>query len=357
MPTPSHRFFAAALLSFAACQKPSVSPGSASSVNVDFRHNPTGKGTHAATFGNDSITAEELSQRFAQMAPPVRARYQTADERRTFLDNLARFELLAQEAAREGLANDPDVIADAKRLMMNKLLETKLTARIAPPSDADLAGYYRLHVGDYVRPEQLRLSLVFISAPPALQAAPGDKKARVSKEKEAQALHAAAEKMGPVDFVAFGKLAREHSEDVRSQVLNGDTTLLPVADLERLYGPEVVTAAKALQRPGELSPLVATEKGFYFLKLGSRMPAVDRKAADPDVRSQMTSRISFERRTQALELYVQELKTAAHYTVDDAAVAAIKVDPSAPTAMSQSRTPMKFLPPGGRSRVTPAGAP
>ena len=59
---------------------------------LDLRHNRAGGGTPVATWGkNDSVTAEELQQRFLEMSPFARARYQTPEQRKEYVEGLARF--------------------------------------------------------------------------------------------------------------------------------------------------------------------------------------------------------------------------------------------------------------------------
>ena len=48
---------------------------------LNFRHNKDGKGTPVATFNDDSITVEELKQRFSEMSPFLRSRYATLEQR------------------------------------------------------------------------------------------------------------------------------------------------------------------------------------------------------------------------------------------------------------------------------------
>jgi len=81
---------------------------------VDFGHRGPGH-TEVARFGGDHITAEELQQRFLEMSPYARARYQTVEQKRDYLEGLVRFELLSQEALRRGLANDPEVVESTRR--------------------------------------------------------------------------------------------------------------------------------------------------------------------------------------------------------------------------------------------------
>src|SRR5215471_17134452 len=90
---------------------------------LNFRHNKDGKGTPVATFNDDSITAEELKQRFAEMSPFLRSRYSTLEQRKDYVDGLARFELMAEEARRKGFQNDPEVIETAKKVMVQKMIQ------------------------------------------------------------------------------------------------------------------------------------------------------------------------------------------------------------------------------------------
>ena len=56
-----------------------------------------------------SITADEFKARLDEQSPFIRARYTTLDRKKEFLDSLIRFEVLAREAEKQGLAKDPDV--------------------------------------------------------------------------------------------------------------------------------------------------------------------------------------------------------------------------------------------------------
>ena len=86
-----------------ACDSPGV-------AKMDFRRTPpvgvTG-GTWVAKFGSQSITDAELAARFSEMNPFARARFQTVEQRRDYVEGLVRFELLAQEAVRRNTTTIP----------------------------------------------------------------------------------------------------------------------------------------------------------------------------------------------------------------------------------------------------------
>lgn len=341
---------AAALLLLPACQRGGPS---ASAVTLDLRHNPTGQGKPVASFGDDSISVDEVNQRLAEMAPQTRARYQTAEERQTLIDNLARFELLVKEAAREGMASDHDVVQSLKRAMVNKLLEKRSKESVVKPSDAELQSYYHAHLADFVHPEQVDLALIEIATPEGLSA-----KDREAKRARAQALRDQASTMAPADITAFGKLAQASSDDLRTSAVGGNTTLKPLSDIAAAYGKPVADAAHALQRIGEVSPLVDAPKGFFILKLRGRTPELNQSFDNAGVRAQITSRLNSDRRNEALEHLIQELKLKEHFKVDDALVASIKVDPTAPPVSGTGPRPPAHpltVPPSSHVPLAPVG--
>lgn len=317
-------------------------------TQMDFRHNKERKGTPVATFGNDSITAEELQQRLSEMNPYARARYQTVEQRREYVEGLLRFELLAQEALDRGLQNDPDVVETAKKVMVQKLVQKELDERGGQASDAEVADYYEKHKADYARPEMLRLSHVFLAAPAA------DAPLRARKRQEAESLLAQARSLQPMDFAAFGKLARDKSEEPRTKSLDGDLRYLSEAELSAQYGPEVAAAGHALAKVGDLSGVVETPAGFHILKLQGKQAALNLSVND--VKAQIQSRVLYEKRMQGHEHFLDELKKKHQVKIDDAALAKVKVDLQTPAQQSKGGPP-GFLPPPVTAPPSPTVAP
>ena len=61
-----------------------------------------------AKVGDTTITVKEFADRLASQSPYLRARYNSAERRKEFLDNMVRFELLAIEARKRGLHEQPE---------------------------------------------------------------------------------------------------------------------------------------------------------------------------------------------------------------------------------------------------------
>ena len=304
---------------------------------VDFRHNRAGTGTPVATWGNgkDSVTAEELQQRFSEMSPFARARYQTPEQRKEYVEGLARFELLAAEAQKRGLQNDPEVVETAKKVMVQRLIQKEFEEKAGKKlEDAELQAFYEKHKSDYVKPEMLRLSDIFL---PAAKDAP-ERAAQLEKAKELQAQAAEAPTL---DFQVFAKLAREHNQDGRTKPLDGDMRFLSVEELTGQYGTEVATAAQQLKTPGEVSGVVETDKGFYVLKLQARQAPLDLSLEQ--VKSTLQSRVLYERKTEAFTAFLEKLKSEQSLEVDEAALGKLQLDLKAPAKEPTGPTP-GFIP-------------
>ncbi|MBS1150965.1 MAG: peptidyl-prolyl cis-trans isomerase, partial [Myxococcaceae bacterium] len=246
---------ALALTSLAlACNDP---PGT---VKVELkRKGPAGKSV--ATYGAETITDAELATRFAELNPYTRARYQTLEQKREYLDGLVRYELLAREAARRNLQNDPEVVEAMKRVMVQRLIKTEIEDKPGTVSAEAIQRYYDAHQGDYVKPAMTRLRHVFLKAENRAKADEALKKALA---------------LAPLDYAAFSLLARESSEEPRTQPIEGDLRFLTDDELSKQYGPELVTAAAELKQVGEVYPkLVETKAGFHVIKLEGRQVALD----------------------------------------------------------------------------------
>src|SRR3954469_14423732 len=123
-------------------------------------------GPVVATVGNESITADEMRQRLNETSPFLRARYNTVERKKEFLENLIRNELLAQEAQRQGFDKSPAVKEQMKRAMIQELIKKQLEKKLpaADIAEADLKKFYESHLDDFVKPERARVFHIFLAA-------------------------------------------------------------------------------------------------------------------------------------------------------------------------------------------------
>ncbi|MFO0599670.1 MAG: peptidyl-prolyl cis-trans isomerase [Myxococcaceae bacterium] len=299
-------------------------------AKMDFRRAPpvgvTG-GTWVAKWSGQQLTDAELNQRFNEMNPYARARFQTVEQRRDYVDGVVRFELLAQEAVKRGLQNDPEVVEAARRVMVQQLLKKELDEGHGGVTDAQVAQWYEAHKSDYVKPSMTRLAHIAFK-----------------KEDRAKAEDAlvAAKALNPLDAAAFGKMAREQSADPKTKELDGDMRFLSDDELATQYGPEVRDAAAKLVKVGDVSEgLVETANALHVLKLQGRQLALNLslEQAKPSIQ-QLLANESKQERFRAL---VDKLKSDAKLEVNDPALAAMVIDPKAPALPSSGPAP-GFIP-------------
>lgn len=303
---------------------------SAGVAKVDFRRAPpvgvTG-GTWVAKFGSQSITDAELAARFSEMNPHARARFQTVEQRRDYVEGLVRFELLAQEAVRKNLHNDPEVVEAARRVMVQQLLKKELDEGNGGITEAQVAAYYQAHTSDYVKPAMTRLAHIAFK-----------KEDRAAAEE----VFAQAKALAPLDAAGFGKLARERSNDERTRELDGDMRFLSDEELATQYGPELVAAAAALVRVGDLAPgLVESPKALHIVKLQGRQLALNLSLEQ--VKPSIQQLLANESKQERFKALMDRLKNDAHLELNESSLAAMVIDPKAPATPSSAPAP-GFIP-------------
>jgi peptidyl-prolyl cis-trans isomerase C len=289
---------------------------------VDVRHTSKQGGTPVARWQGDMLTAEALEQRFLEMSPALRERYQPPAARREYVESVARFEMLVREAVERGLQEDPEVMASFKRALVGRLMRQQLEQAAVTVTGAEVAAAYERQRGDFVRPAQVRLSHLFLAAPRGEAARVAAARAR------AQELMGRAQALPALDFGAFGKLAREHSEEPRTQPLDGDMRFLSDEALARTHGPEVLEAVRPLTESGALAGPVQTEAGFHLLKLQGRQPAVSYSLED--MREQLTQRLRNEKQTRAWADFLAGVARRQQLALDEAALGRVPMELQAP---------------------------
>lgn len=306
--THTYRFaavLALGLLAVAGCSSPAG----------DGKAGKTGE--VVAHVGNGTITVDDFKAKLDEQSPFIRARYNTLERKKEFLDNLIRFELLAQEAKRRGLDRDPEVQATLEKVMVQRLIRTEFDEAVAGQEipEEELKKYYDEHIEDYVKPERVRVSHIFLAAAPA-------DRAKV-RAKAANLLAEVKGKEAGTEKTAFVNRAREISEDEASKLAGGDLSFKTKEELTALWGEKFADAAFGLGAIGEIGGLVETDKGFHLLKLTGRQNALDRPFEQ--VKAQIQNRLSRDTRTKAFDEFVAGLKQQANVRVNEEILDAIDV--------------------------------
>jgi peptidyl-prolyl cis-trans isomerase C len=309
------------------------------------------KGPVVAQGGGVVITADELKARLDEQSPMIRARFTTVERKKEFLDNMIRFELLASAAEKNGLGNDPDVQLTMKKVMVSKYYQKFFQDAEAAKSvpEADQKKYYDEHPDEFHRPLRVHAAQVFLKA----EASSPERAKKAAEAKKLLAKLQADEKKNPS---AFPTVAREASEDVATKATGGDLSFKSQDELEKAYGKEVAEAVLKLKDNETASVVVESPKGFHLLHVYGRQVEMNR--GFDEVKGQIASRLSAQKRTKDFDDYVKKLRADANIKVDDAALEKVPVSgagsPSQPTVGAMPVPPAH---PGVQVTPTPAAAP
>ena len=214
----------------------------------------------------------------------------------TSATNLYTRRLLAQEAEKNGLAADPQIAA-ALQIAHDKVLSD---ARIAQmdvevlPADARkletlVELQYKSNPEVYRIPEQRRLRHVLI---------PAD-----APDAEATAAKVLADLKAGADFE---QLAKAQSKDPGSGGKGGDLGFIQRGSMV----PPFDQAAWALNKPGDLSPVVKTAFGYHVIRLDELKPASIRPFADvkPEMMAKARAKLAEDARTAKFQALMQGAK-------------------------------------------------
>ncbi len=305
---------------------------------------PEEKGKVVARIGDRVITLDEFERRLNQQSPFARARYNSPDRKREFLDSLVRFELLAKEAEAKGLDRDPDVLLARKQAMVKRLTATEIRdlVKLADITEADITAYYDEHKDEFDKAAEVRASHILLPDEAAARALLPKLQAAVAKDKK---------KARGV----FEDFARKHTTDKATRDRGGDLQFFGEPGKSRVkrspiapsVPPAVATAAFGLAGVGHLHPEpIKTSQGWHLIqKTGFRRPY---KRELADVKTTIRNKLFRVRKGKAMENYVKALTAASTITIDDAVLSEAKVNKGAPAGPSLDPPNMRLRPRGLR---------
>jgi peptidyl-prolyl cis-trans isomerase C len=255
------------------------------------------------------ITLGDFQDRINKQSPYIRARYTSLERKKEFLDNLIRFEVLATEAKKRGLDQDPEVVRTMKQVMIQKLMKVEFDTRVKPEdvTEDEMKKFYDEHSSEYNKPEEVRVSAVILK-----DKATADKVAGLAKGQQGQ------------DNKGFRDLVTQYSTDDETKQRGGDLRYFDQSTTE--VPKEVVEASFKLEKTGDVAGPIAAGKVFYVIKQTGRRKALT-KTYD-EVKRQIQNRIYRDKRTKAMEDFVTGLRDKAKVVVHDDALAKVRVDTS-----------------------------
>lgn len=291
-----------------------------------------------ARVGGQVVSTAMLREEMERRGGRIPGRFATPEERRALLDELVRERAVVAAARAAGLDREPEFVATVERMLRARYLDEHLDAELErlEISDAEIEAFYREHADEFLVPARARGAWIFL-------AVPGKATPEKVEEARQRAENIRAEALAlPAETRNLGPVALRHSEDPGTRYIGGELGWVTEVDIEGFrYGPEVARTLLALGEPGEVSPVLRTEKGLAIVKLVAReeaAPAPLDKIA-PGIRN----RLLRERRDAVRAAFYAELMRGVEVEVDAEALAA--VEPLSPPAPADPKAPPPL--PGG----------
>jgi peptidyl-prolyl cis-trans isomerase C len=262
-----------------------------------------------ARIDDQVITIHDLQARIEELDPFSRSRYSSAEQKKRLLENVVRLEVLAKEARARGYDQDPDVHRVLKKELVDRLIKRDIDDGLShqPVADAEIEGYYRTHLEQFQRPEQVRVSQIFTVSETKAQTLAGEAR-RAGTEKE------------------FREIVTRASEDEDSKIRGGDLTFFDRESM--IYPGVIVEAAFALHDVGEVSKPVKSDKGFHVLRLTQRRPAATRPLEE--VRNDIRRMILGDLRAKKIEVLVAEMRKKTKVEIYEDQLAKVTVGAAPP---------------------------
>ena len=266
------------------------------------------EGDVAAKVGDRVITVSELQAELNEKSAFVRTRYSRPEQKRAYLENRIRTEVLAIEAEKLGYDKDPDVVRVMKQEMISRFLHREIDSQLAPEKipAKEVRAYFDDHQDQYSRPAEVRARQIVL-ADGAL----------------AQSVLALAQKLAPGDDKGFQKLVDKHSEDPAHKARGGDLMFFSEND-PRIPGP-VATAAFRLETVGDISPVVEVDGKLHILRLMEKRAGYQRALSD--VEPQIRQHLVRQQRKARLRALLDDARAKADIQINEEALANISVDP------------------------------
>ena len=294
------------------------------------RGGSSGKGATLAQVDDTVITVGDFEDRLNNQSPYVRARYAGLEQKKEFLDNLVKFEVLASEAKKQGLDRDPEVVRTMKQVMIQKLLKQRFDRMKAEDiPDADVQKYFDSHQEEFNRPPEVRVSMILVDDDAAAK--------KVLADPRSQGL----------ENLGFRQLVSEYSIDQETKERGGDLRFFDANNRE--LPRELVDAAFKLVNVGDLSPAVKTQRGVAILKLTGQRRALVRAVGE--VSPQIRAKLFRERRQKMMDEYESSLRKQSKIESHPDRLTQVKVDLTA----SPTGAPDELRPAPKSGEFHPAG--
>lgn len=273
--------------------------------------------------GDRGIPASALRAAVARTGLPV----DQPSTVREAVKQLVEDEVLAMEARRLGLDQDPEVVETAQRLMVQKLLAREVDAAVdrTPPTEAELKAFHAKNASRYATPAMAR----------------GQVATLLVRTNRAEVLRHAIDAVQSAQTNRFEEVVKRYSDFAQERIGGGETGWLVEGQPSKKYPPELLRTLMTISQPGAVAEPLVTERAVYVVRLVEKRPG----AVTPfeQVRPQVERDFLAARRQQAHDAFVARLRQGVEVRVEESVVQQVIRE-----NQSQSRPPAAPFRGGGQ---------
>jgi parvulin-like peptidyl-prolyl isomerase len=265
---------------------------------VNESHYPAGAESNEGTRVQRQSGLTDLISNAALLERAEQERVPRADVKREI--NLLRSQFRDDKTWRQALRQSGFLTFSLWQTLKNDLhAQQWISKRIAPElevTEAECRGFYDSHPENFFVRERLRVSHLFLAAPP--ETAP-----EIVEVKRTAIEALSVRLVAGEDFAA---LAAEYSEDESTKLRGGDLGYFSVTRMP----PDFVEAALKLH-PGEVNKPIRTRLGFHILKLSDVQQA--RQKTFDEARNDIAIELANQKRATAIQQLIVDLSSETDY--------------------------------------------
>lgn len=252
----------------------------------------------------------------------------------TLLNGLLMSRTMAEEGRQLGLDKDPlierEMALAADRVLASRRLEAFEKSLKVPDLTAVAEERYRINPEEFRGPEQVRVSHVLVET----KARSDEEALARAEEVRLKALEAGAD---------FAVLAAEFSDDPSVKSNHGDLGFFARGRMVKPFED----AAFALEKPGDVSPVVKTPYGYHVIVLNEKRPA--RQMTFAEVKGRLIAQLTANYVETEKNRYAAAIASDKSIVLNTAALEKLKKDaPKIPATIVAPAADDAAAPPPGK---------
>ena len=293
-----------------------------------------------AIINNKAISKETFIDKMKLHGGLKAGQFHKLEQRESLLTFLINQEVMYSKAVEKGITKDEAVMTLFKKAVIDRYLELELNPLLskAKVSNFDVQKYFENNKESYARPARRRGAIIFVKK------SIKDSPETLGKKKEK--INEAYTKIAEIDekTLHFGNLSKNYSDDRSSRYQGGVIGwLINHPSRKYKWDDQVIESLFSLEKEGDVSPILETEKGFYIVRLVATESTQEKKLSN--VEKGIKNSLLQKKRKQIKETFIVGLIDAADIDINKNLLASI--EPLSKAASKNSKKPPALPGTGG----------